>query len=72
MRALNRLSPCFFLLAAACGGTVVGQGHQLPHFGPLHPGDVPQFVFVPGGEEYEHWTTDDAERPGARWCRPTA
>lgn len=39
--------------------TVVGAGHQLPHFGLLNPGDVPEFVFVLGGEEYKVWYTDD-------------
>jgi hypothetical protein len=38
--------------------TVVGRHHRFPHFGLLNPGDVPEFVFVIGGEEYKIWYTD--------------
>jgi len=39
--------------------SVVGTGKQFPHSGLLNPGDVPEFVFVLGGEEYKDWFTPD-------------
>ena len=43
---------------------MVGAGHALPHTGLLRAGDVPQFVFVFGVDEYKDIRSDDG---GVSW-----
>jgi len=39
----------------------VGRGRLLPHTGLLNPGDVPEFVFVLGPDEYKNWVFDGTD-----------
>jgi len=44
-------------------GSALGRTGPLPHSGLLSPGDVPEFVFTLGGQEYAAWSTPD----GLNW-----